>query len=220
MRRYSITSAGPATKPPQEASDLEKVPMRRSTRSLDAEQLGGAGAARAEHAGAVGLVDHQARAVALAQLADLAQRRDVALHREDAVDDDQHAAAVVLRRAASIVLELVQAVVAERAQLGAREQAAVEDRGVVAGVDDHRVAGSEQRAERADVGLVAGREDERVLGVHPLGDLALELEVQRDRAVQQARAGQPGAVAVQRVLGARASRARRRSGRGSCWSRA
>ena len=31
--RKSITSAGPATKPPQEASDLEKVPMRRSTRS-------------------------------------------------------------------------------------------------------------------------------------------------------------------------------------------
>ena len=103
----------------------------------------------------MGLVDHQARAVALAQLADLAQRRDVALHREDAVDDDQHAAAVALR-ALEHLLELVQAVVAERAQLRAREQAAVEDRGVVAGVDDHRVAGPEQRAERADVGLVAG----------------------------------------------------------------
>ena len=28
-----MTSAGPAMKPPQEASDFEKVPMRRSTRS-------------------------------------------------------------------------------------------------------------------------------------------------------------------------------------------
>ena len=28
-----MTSAGPAMKPPQEASDLENVPMRRSTRS-------------------------------------------------------------------------------------------------------------------------------------------------------------------------------------------
>ena len=89
---------------------------------------------------------------------------------------------------------------AEGAQLRAREQAAVEDRGVIAGVDDHRVAGREDRAERADVGLVAGREDDRVLGVHPLRDLALEVEVQRDRAVEQARAGQAGAVAVQRVL--------------------
>ena len=31
--RYSITSAGPAMKPPQEARLLEKVPIRRSTRS-------------------------------------------------------------------------------------------------------------------------------------------------------------------------------------------
>ena len=33
IRRYSITSAGPAMKPPQEARLLEKVPIRRSTRS-------------------------------------------------------------------------------------------------------------------------------------------------------------------------------------------
>ena len=33
IRRKSITSAGPAMKPPQEASDFENVPIRRSTRS-------------------------------------------------------------------------------------------------------------------------------------------------------------------------------------------
>ena len=33
IRRYSITSAGPAMKPPQEARLLEKVPIRRSTSS-------------------------------------------------------------------------------------------------------------------------------------------------------------------------------------------
>ena len=32
-RRYSITSAGPAMKPPQEARLFEKVPIRRSTSS-------------------------------------------------------------------------------------------------------------------------------------------------------------------------------------------
>ena len=90
----------------------------------------------------------------------------------------------------------------KRAQLRAREQAAVEDRGVVAGVDDHRVRGRENRAERREVGLVAGREHERGVGVHPFGDLPLELQVQRDRPVQEARAGEPGAVAVQSVLGA------------------
>jgi len=64
---------------------------------LDPEQLGRAGAAGAEHAGAVRLVDHQPCPVLLAEVADLRQRRDVALHREDAVDDDQHAAAVLGR---------------------------------------------------------------------------------------------------------------------------
>ena len=91
---------------------------------------------------------------------------------------------------------------------------------MVAGVDDDGVAGPEQRAERADVRLVAGGEDDRVLGAHPLGELALELEVQRRRAVEQARAGQPGAVRGAARRARPASRARRRSARGSCSSRA
>ena len=99
------------------------------------------------------------------------------------------------------LLQLVHAVVAEGAQLGAGEAAAVEDRGVVAGVADHRVAGLEDRADAADVRLVAGGVDDRVLGPHPLGQLALEVEVERRRAVQQARAGDAGAVGLQRVAG-------------------
>src|SRR4051794_24896743 len=165
---------------------------------LHAEQLGGAGAARPEDARAVGLVNHEPRAVALGQVADRGQRRDVALHREDAVDHDQDAAAVA-RRALQLLFELVEAVVAERAQLGARQQAAVEDRGVVGRVGEHGVAGGQQRAERAEVGLVAGGEDERLLGAHPGGQLALELKVQGDGPVEQPRPGQPGAIALQRV---------------------
>ena len=132
------------------------------------------------------------------QCGDLGQRRDVALHRIDAVDDDQDAAAVLLR-AVQLLLEQVQAVVTERRAAWPGEQAAVEDRGVVAGVGDHRVLRAEDRAERAEVGLVAGREDDRVLGPEPLGELALELDVQVDRAVEEARAGQARAVAVERV---------------------
>ena len=106
-------------------------------------------------------------------------------------------------RAPEHLLELLQPVVAEGAQLRAREQTAVEDRGVVAGVGDHGVADAEDRAERAEVGLMPGREHERVLAAHPLGDLRLQFEVQRRRAVQRARAGEAGAVAVQRILRAR-----------------
>ena len=62
------------------------------------------------------LVDHQARAVALAKLDDVYERRHVALHREDAVDDDEHATPVALGALQS-ALELVHAVVPEGAHL-------------------------------------------------------------------------------------------------------
>ncbi len=88
-RRNSITSAGPAITPPHEASDLENVAIRRSTWSSTPEQLARAGPASAEHAEGVSLVDHQSRAEAPAELGDLRQRGDVALHREHAVDHDE-----------------------------------------------------------------------------------------------------------------------------------
>ena len=146
------------------------------------------------------LVDHEPRAEAPAQVGDLRQRRDVALHREHAVDDDEDPAAVLLRLAER-ALELVHLVVAKRAQLRAAEDAAVHDRRVDAGVDDDRVAGGQQRPQRGEVGLRAGRADERLLGAHPLGDLLLELEVQGDRAVEQPRAGQARPELVQGVGG-------------------
>src|SRR5207302_6575124 len=92
----------------------------------DSEQFGSSRPAGAEHTGAVGLVDHQASAVALAALADLAQWCDVSLHREHPVDHDQHPAAVV-GGALEHLLELLEAAVAKNAQLCARERAAVED---------------------------------------------------------------------------------------------
>ena len=52
-----------------------------------------------------------------------------------------------------------------------------------------------------DVGLVAGGEDERRLGAHPVGELLLELDVERDRAVEQAGAGERRAVGVEGIPG-------------------
>ena len=70
---------------------------------------------------------------------------------------------------------------------------------MVARIDDHRVRGAEDRPQRADVRLMAGGEDNRVLSAHPLGELALKLDVEIDRAVEEARAGEAGAVAVERI---------------------
>ena len=167
---------------------------------LEPEQLRGAGPAGAEHAGSVRLVDHQPRPVGAAEIDDRGQVADVALHREDAVDDDQDAAAV-LGRASQHLLQFVHLVVAKGAQFGAGDADAVEDRGVVAGVADHRVGRAEDRPDRADVGLVAGGVDDRVVGAHPFRQLALEIEVERRGAVEQARAGHPGAVGLERLAG-------------------
>ncbi len=57
-----------------------------------------AAAARPERPGRVRLVDHQPAAVAAGQLGQACQRRDVAVHREDAVGDDQRPAALVPAR--------------------------------------------------------------------------------------------------------------------------
>ena len=62
--------------------------------------------AGAERAGAVRLVDHHAHVVAPRELDDLLQRRDVAVHREDAVGDDQGAAALGLAQAPGEVLDV------------------------------------------------------------------------------------------------------------------
>jgi hypothetical protein len=167
---------------------------------LHVHELAGAGAAGSKHSHAVGLVDHQARAVLAAERHDVRHGGEVALHREHAVNDHQDAAAVALG-ALEHRLELVEPVVAVRADAGARHHDRVEDRGVVARVADHGVAGAEQRADRPGVRQVAGGEDERVLGAHELGQVALELEVERERAVQEARAGEAGAEALEGVAG-------------------
>jgi hypothetical protein len=91
--------------------------------------------------------------------------------------------------------------VAERPQARAGELAAVEDGGVIAGIADHGVAGLEDRADAAEVRLVAGRVHHHVLRAHPLGELALELGVERGGAVQEPRAGDPGAVGLEGVAG-------------------
>ena len=60
-----------------------------STRPRDPAVLGRAAAGLPEEAGGVAVVHHDQRVVAVGEVADLAQRRDVAVHGEDAVGRDQ-----------------------------------------------------------------------------------------------------------------------------------
>ena len=219
-RRKSITSAGPAMKPPQLASDFENVPMRRSTRSSTPSSSQAPAPARAEHADAVRLVHHQPRAVLRAE-----RRRSRAsgatspsIEKTPSTTTSTPPPSPAAR--SSIVSSLSSRLWRNGPDPGARHRHGVEDRGVVARVADHGVAGAEQRRDAAHVRQVAGGEDERVVGAHPLGDLALELEVQRDRPVQEARAGQRGAVLLERVAGGLLDALVAGQARGSCSSRA
>src|SRR3954452_13462187 len=90
----------------------------------------------------------------------------------------------------------------EGADFGARKCDAVEQRGMVSGVADNSVSDLQQRAQYTEVGLVAGGEYDRIAGSHPAGDFAFKFSVQIDRAVEQSRPRQRGAVLVKRVLSA------------------
>ena len=122
----------------------------------------GAAAAGAERAGAVRLVDDHAHVVAPGELDDLRQRRDVAVHREDAVGDDQRAAPLGLAQAPREVVDV--AVVVDEG-LGPRQPAAVDDRGVVELVGEDDLAARRASAETTpSVRQVAGAEQQRRLG--------------------------------------------------------
>jgi len=103
-------------------------------------------AVRPERPDAVGVVDHHARVVALRQLDDLSERRDVAVHREDAVGDDQRATVARLAQPPGEVLEVAVAV---HEDLGMRQPAAVDDAGVVQLVGEDDAAAPGQRRDRA-----------------------------------------------------------------------
>ena len=89
------------------------------------------------------------------------QRGDVAVHREDAVGDDQRAAAARLAQPPGEVLDVAVAV---DEGLGPGQPAAVDDAGVVelVGEDDARRARA-SAGDRAGVGEVAGAEEQRRL---------------------------------------------------------
>ena len=124
--------------------------------------LGRAPARGPEHAQRMGLVDHQPGAVLLLQLDEPRQVGDVAVHRIQALDDDERALvemAMLLKQ----LLERLQIVVAEGQRRGARQLGA--DQHAVVGeiVVDDEIVRRQQRADGRDVGGVAADECDRAL---------------------------------------------------------
>ena len=139
---------------------MPSVPTIRSISSSEPGVRDGPAPVRPDRAGAVRLVDHHARVVALRQLDDALERRHVAVHREDAVGHDQRAAAL---RLAQPPLEVVHVAVVVDERLGARQPAAVHDAGVVECVGEDDVALAGECGDHSGVRQVARPEQERGL---------------------------------------------------------
>src|SRR5918994_30766 len=91
--------------------------------------LGDAAAARSVHADGMDLVDIGHSVVALGKIDDLLDRRDVTIHRIDALEDDQLGAFAASRLQQAFKMRNV--VVAKDLLLGARTPHALDHRGVV-----------------------------------------------------------------------------------------
>ena len=151
---------------------------------LDAEMLGRSAAMLAEHTETVGVVDHHSRTEALGQGHQLRQRRQIALHREHPIDHDQ--LALGLGRVSELLLQVGHVVVAELVVAAEAQAAAVDDAGVIEGVEECDVRSVQQTREDAQVHLEAGRERKGLLAAHELGDTLFQLDVDVEGAVEQA----------------------------------
>src|SRR5690606_11263429 len=100
--------------------------------------------------------------------------------------EDARGAAVA--RLAQAALEVVHVVVLEAADLAAGHAHAVVDALVRVLVEDGDVAGAEQRGDGGDVRVVPGAERGGGLLAEEARELLLQLEVQRERAGEQAHA--------------------------------
>ena len=165
----------------------------------DAAMLDGSAPRLADKTGGVAVVDHDHRPVALGQVADGLEWRDVAIHGEDAVGSD-HAQALALRLLQRI-FQRAEVPVRVPVALGLAQADAVDDGGVVERVADDGVLFAEERLEEAAVGVEARRVEDGVFRAEKFADLAFELLVRVLGAANEAHAGEAEAVFVEGAAG-------------------
>ena len=157
-----------------------------NVRGVHAPVFVGTAAARAQDAGRVRLVHQQVAAELFLDCDQLGQAADIAVHRENAVRDNE--GAVGLRAGFDFVPERVGVVVLKALHLHAGEAAGVHQAAVRKAVSDHAVGRAEQRRDHGQVGDVAGGKGKRAFGALEGRELFLCFPVQLERAGQQAHA--------------------------------
>ena len=193
------TSREQATKPPTEGMDLASEPVQRSTSLVSMPKCSSVPRPVAPRTPEACASSTSRKAPNSFLMCDqLRQAADVAVHREDAVGDDEGAVGGL--SAAQLFAQAFGIVVAEALDLHAGHAAGVEQAAVAKAVDDDAVVGTEQAGDQAEVGHVAGAEGERGLCALVFGQIALHLLVNVEGAGEQAGAAGAGAVAMDGVL--------------------
>ncbi len=156
--------------------------------------LRGSGPGGTHKADGVGIVHHHQGVVLLGEVADGFQRRQVAVHGEHTVGDDDPAPGILRLNEPGLELRHVLVGVAE--PLGLAEPDAVDDGGVVESVGDDGVLGAEEGFEDAAVGIKATREQDGVLCAEEPGNPGFQFQVQVLGAADEADAGHAEATRV------------------------
>ena len=105
----------------------------------------------------MGIIHHHPGAIGLGQFDDGRKIRDIALHAEDAVDDDQFPLVFGLLEDPFQILHVVVAIFLH---LSEGEAAAVNDAGMIVFVDDGHIISTQQGGDGSQIGLIAGGKDE------------------------------------------------------------
>ena len=188
----SMASVGPSTAPPQLPERLGERDGHQVDVAEHALILERAPAAGAEHPEAVRLVVEQERVrCGPAQGDELGERRGVAAHGVDAVDD--HALRLVGGEAGEHAGEVLDVVVTEPAHPRPGEPHTRQQRVVGLLVDHGDAVPVEEPGDGAGVRDVAGGEHEAGRPLVEVGEFRLEGVVQRQGPVQEPGAGDPGA---------------------------
>ena len=149
------------------------------------------------------LVHEKHRPGLLAGPLDLEQRRDLAVHREDAVGRHHDVPRAGGPRLLQLLLQVLDAGVLEAVPGGLAEPHAVDDARVVELVRDDGVLRGQDRLEEAGVGVKARRVQDCGLGAVELGDPLLQRLVRGLRAADEAHGREAEPELVERLPGRR-----------------
>ena len=141
---------------------------------------------RAHEADGVAVVDHRQRVIAVGQIADGLEVRNVAVHGEHAVGRDQNFLAAGFPRVLELGFEILHVVVQIAVALGLAEAHAVDDGRVVQLIRNDRVLRPQQRLKQTAVGVEAGGIEDGVIRSSKLCDAAFKFLVDLLRAADEA----------------------------------